>query len=329
MRNIFLVIMMVLSSHTFTYGQLTAINKGIETVVLNGNSSRSLNDNLPTHNSKATNISGLELPAIHPGDVIISHTGYTLSYNETHEQANWVAYKLTKAETIRIVDRTDKFILDPLVLTGTAGAQDYSKSGYDKGHLAPAADMGWSSITMAESFYYSNMSPQMPGFNRGIWKKLEELVRTWAVENKVVYIVTGPVLTKGLQSIGLNKVSVPDYYYKVILDYDEPGIKGIGFIMRNGSLGEPLQNYAVTIDSVEKISGIDFYPLLPDARENVIEKTLCLKCWSWKNIKTENNANHGNKLTTSVQCKGTTKAGARCRKKTLSKSGYCYLHETI
>ena len=170
------------------------------------------------------------------------------------------------------------------------------------------------------------MSPQTPSFNRGIWKKLEELVRTWAIENNTIYLVTGPVLTTALLTIGPNKVSVPNYYYKVILDYSEPNIKGIGFILPNIGSKEQLQNYAVTIDSVEKLTGIDFFPLLQDEQEKLIEKTLCIKCWTWKNIKTTNEKNE-NKGTESVQCNGITKAGDRCKNKTLNLSGYCYHHD--
>ena len=277
---------------------------------------------VPQNNIKSTK--GLEIPATSPKDIIVLHTGYSLLYNETCEQAKWVAYELTKEETNNIFKRTNKFKPDPAVQTGTANDNDYAGSGYDKGHLAPAADMGWSSTTMAESFYYSNMSPQLPGFNRGIWKRLEELVRSWAIEYNSVYIVTGPVLTDGLPSIGANKVSIPRYYYKVILDYTEPGIKGIGFIIPNTSSSEPMYNYAVTIDSVEKFTGIDFYPALPVKQEKLIESTLCLKCWSWKYVKSESNAKR--KPSTSVQCKGTTKAGAKCKNKTLSASGYCHQH---
>jgi endonuclease G, mitochondrial len=172
------------------------------------------------------------------------------------------------------------------VKTGTADNGDYAGSGYDRGHLAPAADMGWSSIAMAESFYYSNMSPQVPAFNRGIWKRLEELVRTWAVDYNAVYIVTGPVLTNGLLTIGINKVSVPKYFYKVILEYNDQDIKGIAFILPNTGSGEPLQNYAVTIDSVEKFTGIDFFPKLPDDQERIIESTLSVNSWIWKSSNT-------------------------------------------
>jgi endonuclease G len=242
-------------------------------------------DSLPTDTIHLTDMSRLEIPKTKPEDSIISHTGYSILFNDAYKQAEWVAYELTKDETNNVFTRTDKFVPDPDVKTGTATESDYSGSGFDRGHLAPAADMGWSATAIAESFYYSNMSPQTPGFNRGIWKKLEEQVRTWAIENDSLYIVTGPVLTKGLRTIGEHKVAVPDFYYKVILDYTEPGINGIGFILRNASSGLPLKDFAVTIDSVEKFTGFDFFPLLPDNQEQIIEKTLCDTCWSWKSTK--------------------------------------------
>lgn len=249
------------------------------------------NDGERQYKTRSVTIRNLELPATRPGDKVIAHTGYSLVYSEPHEQAAWVAYTLTKQETTKLYDRTDKFVPDPAVSTGSANNSDYSNSGYDRGHLAPAADMGWSQTAMAESFYYSNMSPQVPAFNRGIWKKLEELVRTWASEYDAIEIVTGPVLTDGLKTIGPDKVSVPRYYYKVILDYVEPDLKGIGFILPNAGSTEPLQHYAVTIDSVEKVTGIDFYPALPDEQEKVIENTLCIDCWRWSSVKSGSKSN--------------------------------------
>jgi len=229
--------------------------------------------------------SGLEIPRLKTNESVVKHFAYTLSYNEPCEQANWVAYELTNEETNSTFKRSNKFITDPLVKTGSADNQDYAGSGFDKGHLAPAGDMGWSATAMKESFYYSNMSPQLPGFNRGVWKRAEELVRNWAKEYKSIYIVTGPVLTKGLETIGHDHVAVPKYFYKVILDNHAPGIKGIGFIIPNASSQESLQRFAVTIDSVEKVTGIDFFPLLPDPQEKVIESTLNVNQWSWEKPK--------------------------------------------
>lgn len=266
----------------------------------------------------------LEIPKTNPNEIIITHVGYSLVYNEQYEQAKWVAYQLTKEETVKSWERGNAFKEDPEVKTMTASNQDYAGSGFDRGHLAPAADMGWSSISMSESFYYSNMSPQNPTFNRGIWKQLEGLVRNWAIENDTLYVVTGPVLTYNLVTIGPNQVAVPDYFFKVILDYSKPVIKGIGFIMANIGSDSPLQNYAVTIDSVEKFTGIDFFPLLPDDEEGKIEEKCCIECWTWIHSNTLNKA--PNKADSSVQCSGITKKGARCKNMTNSPNGRCYQH---
>jgi endonuclease G len=325
MKKTILTLFSLIAIQAFTFGQQEVKTNNGKTVFLYDDGTWLYADSLPLLNIKATAIIKLELPKTNSKDKIIAHTGYSFLYNELHEQANWVAYELTKEETNKLFERTDKFITDPKVKTGTASDKDYEGSGYDRGHLAPASDMGWSASAMAESFYYSNMSPQAPSFNRGIWKKLEELVRTWAIENNAVYVVTGPVLTEGLGTIGPNKVSIPNYYYKVVLDYNEPNIKGIGFILANNGSKEQLQYYAVSIDSVEKITGINFFPLLQDDQEELIEKTICIKCWSWKNVKTTSEKNEA-KATESVQCNGITKAGGRCKNKTLSLSGYCYHH---
>ena len=325
LKRIIKAIIVIVAFQTLAFCQEEAKKSDGRKVFLYENGTWLNADSIPLHNIKDSSILKLEIPKTNNKDKIITHTGYSLLYNEINEQADWVAYQLTKKETTKIYERTNKFILDPKVNTITASDNDYKGSGYDRGHLAPASDMGWSSITMKESFYYSNMSPQNPSFNRGIWKKLEELVRTWAVENNNVYIVTGPVLKGELTSIGINKVSVPKYYYKVILDFSQPSIKGIGFVLPNLGSKEPLKNYAVTIDSVEKFTGIDFFPLLQDKQENLIESTLCIECWSWKK-NTSTNKIRNNKISLSTQCTGTTKKGKRCKRMTKNDNGRCFQH---
>ena len=222
------------------------------------------------------------LPYYTQSDQVIFHTAYSLKYSEQHEQASWVAYTLKSSHTSGSVGRTNDFRIDYKVKTGSASLSDYKGSGYDRGHLAPAGDMKRSSTAMSESFFMSNMSPQHPSFNRGIWKKLESTVRNWAVDDGMIYIVTGPILTGNYKTIGHNNVSVPDYYYKVILDYSEPEIKGIGFILSNQKSKSSLQSFAVTIDEVERKTGIDFYHALPDGIEEQIESTIDINKWSFK-----------------------------------------------
>ena len=327
MKKIILSIVVLFIFQNLVFSQQEIKSNNGKIIVLYNDGTWKYADSIPLYNIKVTNIPLLEIPKTNTKDKIINHVGYSLLYNEIHEQANWVAYELTKDETNKIFDRTNKFLVDQSVKSGSATDKDYENSGYDRGHLAPASDMGWSEITMEESFYYSNMSPQDPSFNRGIWKKLEESIRAWAIENNSLYIATGPILSNNLQTIGPNKVSVPNYYYKVILDYSEPGIKGIGFILPNIGSKEELQNYAVSIDSVESLTGIDFFPLLDDDQETLIEKSLCVNCWTWKNSKIKKDDNES-KSTESVQCNGITKAGNRCKNKTLNISGFCYHHES-
>jgi endonuclease G len=273
---------------------------------------------------RPVSIANIELPRPSPHDQIIKHSGYFLSYNPAFHIANWVAYELTAEETVAVVKRNDKFIPDPLLSSSTVSNADYKGSGYDRGHLAPSADMCFSYQTMAESFYLSNMAPQNPGFNRGIWSKLEAQVRQWAIDDKAVYAVTGTVLTKGLPTIGNNMITVPAYFYKLILDYTEPDIKGIAFIMPNEGSQEPLQHFAVSIDSVERVTGTDFFYQLPDEQEKIIESTVDISKWSWTATKAQSKKEGSG----SVQCKGVTKAGNQCKNKTTNPNGYCYLHQS-
>jgi endonuclease G len=285
-------------------------------------------------NPASVHIEHLEIPGIKSHDQIIKHRAYTLSYNETHEQANWVAYELTADETSGASERSSSFYEDPMVTSGSATNEDYSGAGYDRGHLAPAGDMTWSPEVMHESFYYSNMSPQVPSFNRGIWKKLETQVRTWAQLYQVIQVVTGPVLTDDLHSIGVHNVSVPAYYYKVILDYQAPDKKAIGFLMANASSTLPLQTFAVNIDQIEKITGIDFFPSLPDTEEALLESHIDIAAWDWQMHSTAGETEVGagtshplHESSGSVQCSGVTKKGLRCRNRTTNPSGRCQLHE--
>ncbi|HEX2963753.1 MAG TPA: DNA/RNA non-specific endonuclease [Ignavibacteriales bacterium] len=216
------------------------------------------------------------------GTEIIQHTAFTLSYIEKYEQPEWVAYKLTRDMLSGPAKRTNKFIPDTLVTTGSATAKDYEKSGYDKGHLCPAADMKSSPVLMKECFYMSNMSPQDPAFNRGVWSKLEELVRTWAMQDSLLYIATGPVFRDSMKFIGKkNRVAVPWGFYKVILEYRKGyRPKAIGFILPNLGTGDSLIHFTASVDSVEKLTGIDFFPGLPDIIERRIERSFDLAEWN-------------------------------------------------
>ncbi len=202
---------------------------------------------------------------------LIKHQFYTLSYAEQHEQAEWVAYTMTRDQlNSPKQDRFNYFAPDLAIKTQSALHRDYTGSGYSRGHLAPAADMAFDPMAAEECFFMSNISPQLAAFNRGIWRELEENVRDWARVNNQLFIVTGPVLKTGIKKqIGDNRVSVPSLFYKVLLDNADPVHKGIGFIIPNAISELPLENYVVTIDSVEQMTGIDFFNA--NGNDSVIE----------------------------------------------------------
>lgn len=214
-----------------------------------------------------------------PAKDVVKHTYYTLSYNEDNEQANWVYYCLTDSMVLQSKEeRTNRFAVDKLVKTGSAKSSDYTKSGFDRGHLCPAADMGFNRAAMEESFLMSNVSPQLPDFNRGIWKSLEEKVREWAREEHRLYIVTGPVFKNDQGEIGTNRVTVPGYFFKVIFD-PESNPKMIAFLIPNAKTNRPLTDFAVPTDQIEQLTGFDFFSQLPDDPETKLEGNVALGGW--------------------------------------------------
>ena len=217
-----------------------------------------------------------------PADTIIDRPGYALGYDELHEQAAWVIYRLTAEELkTKVSSRSDDFRADPDVPTGSATPADYRKTGFDRGHMAPAADMAHSAQTMSDSFYMSNICPQRPECNRKIWKDLENQVRKFALAEQDVYIVTGPIFLKTpLRTIGANKVAVPDAFYKIIYDTTPPH-KMLAFVVPNDGSSAPLQSFVVTVDRVEEIIGLDFFPLLPQPLQEELESSIGISAWDW------------------------------------------------
>lgn len=220
------------------------------------------------------------LPGYGSNDQLVRRVGYSLKYAEPYELPAWVAYKLESGQIRGGEERENEFMPDPVIRTGTAVSADYTRSGFDRGHMAPAADFKNSYQVMKETFYMSNICPQDPQFNRGIWLDLEKMVRVWAVKYDKVYVVTGPVLKKGLPTIGrVNKVAVPQQFFKVVLYVKPPYVKGIAFLMDNKPSNAPLSSFVVSIDAVERLTGIDFFPRLPDSIERRVEAKSNAKEW--------------------------------------------------
>jgi len=211
---------------------------------------------------------------------IIHHQNYSLSYHEKYEQAEWVAYTLSANQLLNNKFKRPYFEQDPKVLTKSANYWNYKNSGYNKGHLCPAGDRTFSEEAYNETFLTSNISPQIYEFNAGIWNRLEQKVRYWAKKYEKLYIVTGGVLESNLKTIGDENVAVPDYFYKIILDIQQPEIKAIAFLIPNEASEKGLYQYVVSIDEIEKLTGIDFFAELPDDLENNIEKSKSYVAWS-------------------------------------------------
>ncbi|MBR2365203.1 MAG: DNA/RNA non-specific endonuclease, partial [Lentisphaeria bacterium] len=181
-------------------------------------------------------------------DQVITRKGFSLGYSYRYRQAVWVAYILTEENLqMKKVKRISSFRVDPAVRYAPVRPKDYAKTGYDKGHLAPAADMAYSIPSMKNSFFMSNISPQIPGCNRGIWKRVEKQVRKWALKEKKLCIITGPVFFDSNKLMGNTAIAVPTAFYKVILDMTPP-MKMIAFIVPNETSRKRLFSFAVSVD---------------------------------------------------------------------------------
>ncbi len=211
---------------------------------------------------------------------ILKRTGYVASYNKATLLPNWVAWHLTAERTEGSAKRSGvDFAEDTEVPEPRATDWDYYNSGYDRGHMCPAADNKWSKKAMEESFLFTNMCPQNGNLNRGDWNEMEMACRKWAKKYGDLYIVCGPILYKGKhKTIGKNKVVVPEAFFKVVLRTgDDP--QAIGFIYKNTSGNRPKDSYVNTVDEVERITGIDFFPSLPDNVEKKVEAECDLGLW--------------------------------------------------
>lgn len=210
---------------------------------------------------------------------VYSNDAYTFSYKESFEQAEWVAYELTKSDMPKADYKRPYFNQDKSVKTKSADWRNFKNSGYNKGHLCPAADRK-SSYEMYElTFLTSNASPQLYDFNAGIWNRLEQKTRYWAERYDGIYVITGGVLEDGLKTIGTEDVAVPDYFYKIILTKDRSNM--IGFLVPHKESNKPLYNFVVPVDDIEKVTGIDFFKNLPDDVENRLEANNGYKNWKF------------------------------------------------
>ena len=229
--------------------------------------------------NKQADTSFMEIPLMkREQGQIIQRTGYTLSYNAKNKTPQWVAWELTKEETRGNEERTNEFQPDSDVMGAKVVTYDYSHSGYDRGHMAPAGDMKWSKKAMEESFYMSNICPQDHNLNTEDWNDLEMKSREWARRYGKVYIVCGPIYNGTREEyIGDHRVKVPDAFFKVILINDTRKQCALGFYFENEAGERPLTEYLTSVDELEKLTGLDFFSALPDEEENLLEKEVVNK----------------------------------------------------
>ena len=216
-------------------------------------------------------------------DQVVEREGYALGYSRKYKQPLWVSYRITKEEAgAQTASRREAAFYDDGDVLGSAKLEDYRRSGYDRGHLAPAGDMKFSTKAMRESFSMANISPQVNAFNSGVWHRLEQYVRLAAAREGSLLVVTGPIFIEDEECppkyIGAGKVRVPEFFYKVIYD-ETPPCKMIGFILANKASKRGLDFFAVSVDEVEEATGLDFFGGLPDEVEGSLESKVDMSEW--------------------------------------------------
>lgn len=240
------------------------------------------NDGTATVGTQKT-IVQYELPSAQKDrpEMMLTRTGYTVSYNKETRCPNWVAWHLTKSHTYGSNQRSgEMFTEDTSVPAPRATDNDYYNSRYDRGHMCPAGDNKWDAKAMEESFLFTNVCPQNHGLNKYEWNDVEKLCRQWARKYGAVDIVCGPLYEKDVQPryIGKNKVRVPDAFFKVVL-CRQGTPKAIGFVFRNKGMKMQVREAICSVDDVERMTGIDFFPQLDDRIERTVEADAELADW--------------------------------------------------
>ena len=276
-----------------------------------------------------------KVTATNPNEInFVKHTFYEIGFNTTYKLPAWTFYSLTKEHlALANLDRKGSFVKDPLLNAEQAKSADYSGSGFDKGHLVPCEDMSFSGKAMHETFYYSNCVPQTIELNRGLWKVLEDLSRHWGKEYGEVIIISGPVFEINQKKLGEGEIPIPNSFYKIILRHESQTYKALSFILPNTTAPiHEVKNYVCSVDSIEKITSLNFFSELPDHLEVQFESVYNLSDWDFDHhhIHHVSSGGIGNDRTTksiATQCKALTKKGKRCANKTTSPTSYCGTHQ--
>lgn len=213
--------------------------------------------------------------------VLVNHNYYSLSYREDYEQAEWVAYALLNDHLTRDDRKRPYFYGDPQIRSKSANWRNYRGSGFDRGHLCPAGDRRFSEEAYNETFYTSNISPQRSDFNAGVWNRLEIQVRSWARSHRELCIVTGGVLSDGLPTIGEEEVAIPGAFFKIVQRGKDEAPRALAFLIPHQDSSRPLTDFLVPIDSLEELTGINFFPGLADEIEDTLESSVKKEGWEF------------------------------------------------
>ena len=257
---------MAIFSHCLTICSLTVLLVGRCTL-----------PSIPNEGGDTVSIpSNLEIPAYGTEEHIIEYNGFTVSYNHTTLVPDWVAYELTAEELeVKYDSRSSNFSRDPNLRGKQASREDYSHSGWDKGHMAPKADLRWSEQSYWQSHYFPNICPQNHQLNGGDWNTLEKTVRRWAKQYGRVWIVCGPVFDScRYGTIGQAQVHVPDAFFKALLIHDGKSYRAVAYIMPNEGKHHPLRHYACSVDQLEALIDRDLFPALDDETEASVEASV-------------------------------------------------------
>ena len=223
----------------------------------------------------------MELPFTSDDDIILTHKGFVISYNAEARLPEWVAYELTAEETYGDATRDESvFRMDPTYKGTQAMREDYYDSGWTRGHMACAAGFQWDGEAMDDTFYLTNICPQDEELNKGDWNYLEKQVRRWARDFGKVWVVTGPIIGSNRYGvIGDRGITVPDSFFNAVMAEKNGKYRSIAFVMDNDDKRYWLDECAVTVNGLEAMVGMDFFPLLPDDVEEEVESQLRLRDW--------------------------------------------------
>ena len=211
------------------------------------------------------------------------YEGFRVSFNKNNGTPNWVAWELLGSETDGPVKRSNKFREDPDV-EGCPTPADYRRSGFDRGHLCPAADQKWSEKAMDDCFILTNIAPQNNSLNTGAWNTLEGKERQWAKRDSAIIIVAGPIYEPAdTQRIGTTGVRVPGAFFKMLAAPYAEKPRGIAFVYPNMVSPGNMENYAMSIRELEQITGYDFLYALPDSIEDITESSASFREWNRRN----------------------------------------------